>query len=177
MERDMFNTMTLTKILGAICGALLVFLLGSWAADTIYSDAQPHGVEVVSGYDIVVEEDEEDGAEAEPEIPFAEYLAAADPAAGERVYSKCRACHKLDEGVNGVGPNLFGVVDRAVGSADGYAYSGAMVAVVSSWSPEDLSNFLENPRGFAPGTKMGFRGLPKIEDRANLIAYLATIGG
>ena len=60
---------------------------------------------------------------------------------------------------------------------DGFAYSGALEAVVDTWSPENLQHFLANPRKFAPGTAMGFAGLPKIEDRAALVAYLQTQGG
>ncbi|MEL6888933.1 MAG: cytochrome c family protein, partial [Pseudomonadota bacterium] len=32
----MFDTMTFTKLAASICGALLVFLLGKWAADELY---------------------------------------------------------------------------------------------------------------------------------------------
>jgi cytochrome c len=67
-------------------------------------------------------------------------------------------------------------VNRAVGSVDGYGYSGALVAVADVWDPEHLNGFLTNPKSYAPGTKMGFAGLKSVDDRANLIAYLATIG-
>jgi cytochrome c len=67
-------------------------------------------------------------------------------------------------------------VNRAVGAED-FAYSGALVAVADTWTPENLQAFLENPKGWAPGTAMGYNGMRKVEDRANLIAYLATIGG
>ena len=59
---------------------------------------------------------------------------------------------------------------------DGYGYSGKLVAVASEWSPENLSGFLENPKKYAPGTKMSYKGMPDVEDRANLIAWLNTIG-
>ena len=100
----------------------------------------------------------------------------ADPSKGERVFTKCKACHKVD-GTNATGPYLNGVVGRPVDAVEGYAYSGALEEVVDVWTPEHLQAFLENPRGYAPGTKMGFSGLPKIEDRANLIAYLESLGG
>lgn len=72
---------------------------------------------------------------------------------------------------------MNGVVDRAVSSVEGFGYSGSLIAVAQQWTPENLNAFLENPKGYAPGTAMNYRGLRKIEDRANLIAYLASIGG
>ena len=105
---------------------------------------------------------------------MAALLAAADAAAGEKVFAKCKACHKLDGG-NGTGPHLDGVVNRAKASVEGFSYSDALTGMAGdSWTPENLYAFLENPKGYAPGTKMSFAGLPKSEDRANVIAYLAT---
>lgn len=172
----MFDTMTITKAGAALCGSLLVFLLGAWAADELYSTGGGHGKgEHAQAYSI--DTGEEDVAEVEEEVPFEVILASADPGKGERVFGKCRACHKLEQGANGTGPYLYGVVGRAVDAADGFGYSGALEEVADVWTPENLNGFLENPRSYAPGTTMGFAGLPKVEDRANLIAYLATIGG
>jgi cytochrome c len=170
----MFDTMTLTKALGAVCGSFLVFLLGSWAADAIYGHHEAgHGEEQAQAYSIEVASAE--GDEAVEEGPdFATLLASADAGAGEKVFGKCAACHKLD-GSDGTGPHLNGVVDRAKASIAGFGYSEALVAMASdAWTPENLDGFLENPREYAPGTAMGFAGLPKAADRANLIAYLAT---
>ena len=64
---------------------------------------------------------------------------------------------------------------RDVSSVDGFGYSGALVAVADVWSAENLNAFLENPKGYAPGTAMGYNGMRKIEDRANLIAYLDSL--
>ena len=100
--------------------------------------------------------------------------AAADAAAGEKVFGKCKACHKVD-GANGTGPHLNGVVNRARGGVEGFGYSDGMKSVTDPWSPEALNAFLENPKGYVPGTKMSFAGLAKVEDRANVIAYLATL--
>lgn len=173
----MFDTMTMTKILGAFCGALLIFLLGNWAAETLYHvGASGHGDEEhAMGYHIEISD--EGGAEEEEEFDLAAAMATADPAKGEKVFGKCRACHKLEDGANGTGPHLYNIVNREVGSVDGFGYSGALVAVADVWDNEHLFGFLENPKAYAPGTKMGFAGLKKEEDRVNLIAYLATIGG
>ena len=67
------------------------------------------------------------------------------------------------------------IVDRAVGAAEGYGYSGALVQVADVWTIDALNGFLENPKTYAPGTKMGFAGLKNPEDRANVIAYLQSL--
>ncbi|MCF3974560.1 c-type cytochrome [Paracoccus salsus] len=177
----MFNTMTLTKVAGALIGALLFLMLANWAASGLYSVGPAghagEGEEHAQAYTIPVEESGEgEGGGEEEQIDFAVLMEAADPAAGEKGFGKCKACHKLD-GSDGVGPHLNGVVGRAVASVGGYAYSDAMVAHVAEapdWTPEALQEFLTNPKADVPGTKMSFAGLKKPEDRADLIAYLQT---
>lgn len=172
----MLDTMTFTKIVGSFCGALLVFLLGKWAAETLYHVGGSHG-EDVAAYVIDTGEEDEAAAEEEvEEVDFETLLASADVGNGERVFGKCRACHKLEQGENAAGPYLYDVVGRDIGAADGFNYSGALSEVAEVWSPENLNGFLEDPRGWAPGTSMGFAGLNDPEERANLIAYLDTIG-
>ncbi|MCH2095386.1 MAG: cytochrome c family protein [Rhodobacteraceae bacterium] len=172
----MFDTMTLTKALGGFCGAFLVFLLGKWAAEELYHTGGGHGYgDHAQAYVIEVEEPEAEEEEAE-EVDLVALLASADPEKGAKVFGKCKSCHKLEDGVNGTGPHLYGVVDRAVGSVDGYGYSGALVAVADNWGYDELNGFFENPKKYAPGTKMSFGGLKKQSDRVNLIAYLETIG-
>ena len=164
--------MTFTKIVGSFCGALLIFLLGKWAAETLYHVGGAHGEEVAV---YVIETGEEEASTEEVvEVNFDTMIETADAGAGERVFGKCRACHKLEAGENAAGPYLYNVVGRDVGAAQGFNYSGALSAVADVWTPENLYYFLENPRGWAPGTSMGFAGLNKSEDRQNLIAYLAT---
>jgi len=176
----MFDTMTITKTIAGVCTALLIFLFGKWAAESLYGGAaEGHGAEHAQAYVIPVEnaEGEAHGEEAAEEGPdFATLYASADAAAGEGLWRNCRACHSLEAGKNGTGPSLHGVVGRTVDTADGYSYSGALEAVFDVWSPEHLDTFLTNPKGAAPGTKMTFKGIAKAEDRANLIAYLATQG-
>ncbi len=173
----MFDTMTMTKVTGAVCGSLLVFLLAGWAAEGIYAmDAGGHGAEgeVQQAY-VIDTGAEPETTEAAAEGPdFATVLASADAAAGEKVFAKCKACHKMD-GVDGTGPHLNGVVDRAKASIAGFGYSDSLVAMAADkWTPENLNAFLTNPKAYVPGTKMSFAGLPKVEDRANVIAYLAA---
>ncbi len=106
-------------------------------------------------------EGDDDGAEevAEAEPTIEELLASADIGKGAKVFGKCRACHKLEQGENATGPYLYGVVNRDVGTAEGFGYSGSLVAVADVWTPENLDQFLEKPKSFAPGTSMSFAGL------------------
>ena len=179
-ERDMFDTMTMTKAGAAVIGALLFFLLGSWAADSLYSTAAGgHGDEghAETGYMIATASGEGEAAAEEEAVPFADLLAAADPAKGEKVYGKCKACHKLEDGANGTGPHLYGLVGRAIAGVAGYSYSDVIAGLGGNWGPDELNEWLANPKAFAPGNKMTFAGLKKDTDRADLIAYLQTIGG
>ena len=170
----MFDTMTMTKAVAGVCGALLVFLLGGWAATSIYSMGGGHGEDHAQAYTIEIAGASSEPVEEAAPVDVLALVAAGDVAAGEKVFGKCKACHKLD-GSNGTGPHLDGVVDRAKSSVDGFNYSPAAAAMsAESWTPENLFKFLENPKGYMPGTKMSFAGLPKDADRANVIAYLAT---
>jgi cytochrome c len=112
------------------------------------------------------------------EMSLRERLAAAPPENGEKIFRKCKSCHGIDQGgKHKIGPNLWGVVDREVASADGYSrYSKAMISYGGVWSPERLDAFLEKPRDEINGTRMGFAGLRKPGDRASLIAYLNSNG-
>ncbi len=170
----MFDTMTVTKVTGAVCGSLLVYLFATWASDALYATAPAaHGDEpVAQAYTIDTGAAEAPAAAAEEGPAFADLFAAADAAAGEKVFGKCKACHKLD-GSDGTGPHLNGVVNRAKASIAGFGYSDGLLAMAAdSWTPENLNTFLTNPKGYVAGTKMSFAGLPKAEDRANLIKYL-----
>ena len=171
----MFDTMTITKGLGAVCGSLLVFMLFGWAGSSLYSmSGGGHGGEETQSYVIEVAGAEAEAPAAEEGPDFATVFAAADAAKGEKVFAKCKACHKVD-GTDGTGPHLNGVVGRAKASIGGYDYSDALKAMAAdSWTPENLDKFLTNPKGDTSGTKMAFAGLPKVEDRANVIAWLAT---
>ncbi len=168
----MLDTMTFTKTLGALCGALLIFLLAKWGAEELYHMGGGYG-DVEQAY--VIDTGEEEVAEAvEVEVPFEELLASADLGRGARAFNKCAACHKLEDGANGTGPHLYGVVGRPVGAVDGFGYSGALNAD-NVWTAENLSAFIENPRGYAAGTSMAFAGIRNVQERADLIAYLDSV--
>lgn len=170
----MFDTMTFTKLLGGFCGAFLVFLLGGFFAEFIYHEPKHHGDDHHQAY--TIDTGVEEVAEDVVEVAFADVYATADPSQGDKLFRKCSACHKVEEGANGAGPYLYGVVGREVGGASGFsAYSGALNEAADVWTPEALNAFLENPKGFASGTTMNFTGFKDVEDRANLIAWLDAL--
>ena len=171
----MFDTMTFTKILGGFCGAFLAYLLIAWGAEALYhTGGGGHGGESHDAYPIEVADSGDQGA-AEDGPSFAELLASADIDKGERAFKKCVACHTVEDGNNGTGPHLFGVVDREIAAVGGFGYSSALEGLDGNWTPEALDGFLESPKGYAPGTGMSFNGLKKIADRANLVAYLQSV--
>lgn len=167
----MLDTMTLTKAVGALCGALLVFLLGGWLGQSLFTIGGGHGDHHAQAY--LIDMGEEDGpATEEEQVDFAALVASADSGNGAGVFRKCSACHKVD-GSDGTGPHLNGVVGRPIGSVEGFAYSEVLAGMTAdTWTPEHLSAFVENPKGWAKGTKMSFAGLKKVGDRADLVAYL-----
>lgn len=106
--------------------------------------------------------------------PAAAQMPAGNAAAGEKVFAQCKTCHVTDKGVNRVGPSLHGVVGRKSGTAPGFKYSAANLKSGVTWTAPVLFQYLEAPMKFMPGTKMAFAGLKKPQDRADVIAFLAT---
>ena len=103
--------------------------------------------------------------------------ADGDPEAGKQVFKKCHACHNIGESArNAVGPELDGIVGRKAGSVEGYNYSDANKSSGITWDAATLDVYLKDPKAKVPGTKMAFPGLPSDKDRADVIAYLSTIG-
>ena len=114
-----------------------------------------------------------DAAAAAPaggEMTYASFT--GDAASGEKVFAACRTCHVFDEGVNRVGPSLYKVVGRKSGSVAGFSYSDANKNSGVTWTPDVLFEYLEDPKGFMPGTKMAFPGVKDAQKRADLVAYL-----
>jgi cytochrome c len=95
-----------------------------------------------------------------------------DAAHGKTIFTQCQACHSIEAGKNMIGPSLAGVVGRKAGSEAGYSYSAANKNSGITWTAEKLFQYLEKPMRVVPGTKMTFPGLPKAQDRADVIAYL-----
>ena len=103
---------------------------------------------------------------------------SADYNRGRRTFKLCQSCHTLNEGgQNLVGPNLYGVFGRQIGTVEGFTYSKAVQESDIVWTPEILGEWLESPRNFLPGNKMSFAGVRKPEDRTAVIAYIMAETG
>jgi cytochrome c len=162
------------KIAGAVLGTLLItFGLGIVAEEIFHAEAPER-----QGYAIAVAESEgQEAAEPEAAVPIATLLQTADPARGEAAAKPCLACHTFEKGgQNKVGPNLWDIVNRPIASHEGFAYSEALAAKSGQpWTFDDLNAFIQNPRGYAPGTKMTYAGLKRDNARADLLAYVRTL--
>jgi cytochrome c len=101
--------------------------------------------------------------------------ADCDVAAGKKQFNKCSACHSTEPGVQLMGPSLYGLMGRRVGTADGFAFSEAMESADLEWSEETLSAFLENPQEYIPGTVMPFGGIKKAAQREVLGCYIEQL--
>lgn len=102
--------------------------------------------------------------------------AAADPEAGGKVFkTQCSACHAVVEGKKGIGPSLYGVVGRTAGTVADYHYSEANKGSGLIWDEATLDRYLVNPRAVMPGTTMSYAGVKNDTQRADLVAFLATV--
>jgi cytochrome c len=165
------DSFELNKVLGAVLGTCLVLVALRIASGAIFTPATP----AKPGFEIAVKEEAPagGGATAPKEVPIAQLLASANPQAGEQAAKVCLTCHNLAKGQgNKVGPDLYGVVGRAVASEAGFNYSSALKAKGGTWTFENLNPWIENPRKDVPGTLMTFGGVPSEKQRADIIAYL-----
>jgi len=168
------DSFELNKILGAVLGTCIFVLVTSFAAQAVFSPKLPEK----PGFEIAVKEETHGGGEAAaaPSEPIEKLLQTASVEKGAAAAKKCAACHTFEKGgPNRVGPNLFGIVERPRASEPGFNYSAAMKGKGGKWTYDDLNKFIANPKGFVPGTAMGFAGIPKDSERADVIAYLNSI--
>ena len=168
------------KIFGAVLGTIFVLFGGSLLAEGLFHSEAPEE----PGYEIVAAEPADagsGGAEvAAEDPPIAALLQTASVDDGAAVFKKCASCHSGEKGgKNGIGPHLWGVVMRPIASVSDFSYSSAMSDFSEGgsvdWDYDHLYHFLKNPKSYISGTKMGFAGLKKPEDRANVIAYLHSL--
>ena len=163
---DRFNT-----IAGWVLFAGIVALGSSIVASEVFHSERPEKM----GYPIEgVEQEGEAGAAAEQ--PIEVFLAKADAAKGADVFKKCAACHNAAPGgAAQLGPNLHGIMGAAI-AARPFAYTDALKSKGGTWTWQAMSEWLKNPKAFAPGTKMTFAGLGNPQDRANLLVWLNAQG-
>ena len=97
-----------------------------------------------------------------------------DPAAGEKVFRQCQACHVIDAEQNRVGPNLVGIIGRPAGAVEGFKYSDAMANSGIVWDETTIAEYLANPRSYVEGNRMAFAGLRNEQQIADVIAYIVS---
>ncbi|MBX3569889.1 MAG: cytochrome c family protein [Rhizobiaceae bacterium] len=165
------------KLVGAFLGAVFLVFSISLISDAIFAAPAPEK----PGYAIEATEEEAGGSggEAPAQESVIPLLASADLEKGAAVFKKCAACHTDDaSGANKVGPNLWGIVNRPIAGHEGFAYSAPMKEFSQGgsvkWDYEHLDHFLLSPKGLVKGTAMGFAGLKKVQERADVIAYLRS---
>ena len=163
------NSFEINKIIAAILfTVLLIYGIGK-ISDLVFEvknqDVVAYKVEAPEGTAVK--------ASAETSVDLTAFLAIGDVAHGEKVFKKCAACHSVtQEGGNKIGPKLWNVMFRPVGSVTDYKYSKALMGYKKEWNWEEMNGFLIKPSKWIPNNKMGFAGLKSEKDRASVILYL-----
>jgi cytochrome c len=163
------------KFAGAVLFSVLLILAVGTLSETLFATKPANEKSFV--VDVP-----EAGSSAAPKkeekaTPLPVLLAQADVAKGEKTAKVCTACHNLKEGAGAkIGPDLYHVVGRKVATFPGFSYSDALQKIGGTWTFDDLFHFLKSPKDYAPGTAMGFAGIKNDQKRADVIAYLNTLG-
>ena len=165
------DSFEINKIITTIVLTILLVLGIGKISDVIFKVEKPD----ISGYKVEINTDEISTAQgsAEASIDVSALLALGTIEKGEKVFKKCAACHSINEGGgNKIGPKLWNVMFRPVGSVNDYKYSKALSSYGKKWTWEEMNGFLIKPSTWIKGNKMGFAGLKNEKDRASVILYL-----
>ena len=163
------NSFEINKIITAILVTILVIFGIGKISDIIFDKND----ENIVAYKVDAPEGSAVQASTESSVDISALLAMGDVAHGEKVYKKCKACHSIKQGGgNKIGPALWNVIFRPVGSITDYKYSKALSSYGKEWTWEEMNGFLIKPSKWIPNNKMGFAGLKSEKDRASVILYL-----
>jgi len=168
------DSFEINKIIAAVLMVALIVIGIGKLSDIIFYVKKPE----TPGYTVEIEKAVVTTAQSssetnEEKIDITALLAMGDPVTGEKVFKKCAACHSINKGgKNNIGPALYNVVGRQIGSISDYKYSKALSAYGKEWTFEELNGYLIKPAKWIKGTKMAFAGLRKEKDRASVILYL-----
>jgi cytochrome c len=163
------------KIIGSVLGTVLFILVVREIGEAIFFPEEPEEPAIkIAGSETAPSEPAAGAAPAGESLPdFAAAIPAADAMMGAMIAERCMVCHGWDKGGPAmIGPNLYGIIGRAKAAAADFDYSPALREKGGDWTYADLYEFLRQPTVYVPGTKMGFAGLPRSQDRLNLIAFL-----
>ena len=168
------DSFEINKIVAAVLlVALLVIGIGKLSNIIFYVDKPEKPGYVVEVDQVSTSSTETSSETVEEKIDIAALMAMGDVATGEKVFKKCAACHSIVKGgKNNIGPALYNVIGRQVGSISDYKYSKSLSAYNKQWTIEELNGYLIKPAKWIKGTKMAFAGLRKEKDRASVIKYL-----
>ena len=163
------NSFEINKIITAILVTILVVFGIGKISDVIFDKDDKN----IVAYKVEAPEGLATQASTETSVDISALLALGDVAHGEKVFKKCKACHSIKQGGgNKIGPKLWNVMFRPVGSIADYKYSKALSTYGKEWTWEEMNGFLIKPAKWIKGNKMGFAGLKKEEDRASIMLYL-----
>ena len=167
------DSFEINKIVAAILLVALLIIGISKLSNVIFYVEKPKK----AGYAVEIEQVSSNTSTSKEQIDekinIAELMAMGDVVSGEKIFKKCAACHSINKGGgNKIGPALYNVVGRKVGSVEGYKYSKALAEYEKDWTFEELNGFLLKPAKYIKGTKMAYAGLRKEKDRGSIIKFL-----